>query len=78
LLMAYGTYSHSLKGNIDLTLAVMLLVCVTFGTQISLPLVRKYSGSKVRQAFAFMAYLVVLLLVLKLGSLVGFIKLPTF
>jgi uncharacterized membrane protein YfcA len=69
----YGTYTHSLKGNIDLTLAIVLLVSTTLGTQLSLPLARRYSGSMVRQAFAFLAYLVVLLLIIKFCSLIGVI-----
>jgi len=70
----YGAYTHSFKGNIDLTLAIVLLTCTTLGTQVSLPLARRYSGSKVRQAFAFLAYLVVLLLIIKFCSLIGMIR----
>jgi uncharacterized membrane protein YfcA len=78
LVMGYGTYSHSLKGNIDLAMAVVLLVCTTAGTQLSLPLTKRYSGSKARQGFAFAAYLVVLLLIMKFGNLVGVIGVPHF
>jgi uncharacterized membrane protein YfcA len=78
LVMGYGTYSHSLKGNIDLALAVVLLLCTTLGTQLSLPLTRRYSGRRARQGFAFAAYLVVLLLIMKFGNLIGVIGAPRF
>ncbi len=70
-IMAYGTFSHSLKGNVDLVLASILLICITVGTQISLPLARKYRGRRVRLAFAVAAYSVVLLLILKFAYLAG-------
>ena len=68
-----ATILDSLRGNIDLALAVVLLVCTTLGTQLSLLLTRRYSGSKARQGFAFAAYLVVLLLIMKFGTLIGVI-----
>lgn len=67
--MGYGTYSHSVRGNIDLAMAITLLICTTIGVQISLPLARRYGGPRVRQGFTLVAYVVVLLLIVKFGIL---------
>lgn len=60
--LAYGTLSHSLKGNIDLILVLILLVFSTMGHQIGGVLAKRTASPGVRQFFAFIAFAVVLLL----------------
>jgi uncharacterized protein len=65
--MGYGTLSHSLKGNIDLLLVVVLLITSTLGNQVGAVLAKKSSNPKVRQLFAFIAFAVVILLLTKIA-----------
>lgn len=74
--MSYGTYSHSVKGNIDLAMAIVLLVCTVVGTQIGIPLARRFGGSRARCAFAFLAYLGVFLLIIKMAGLIMTANIP--
>jgi len=64
--MGYGTYSHSLKGNIDLLLVVLILISSAVGNQIGSLLARRFCHPRVRQAFAYVALLTVLLILFKL------------
>lgn len=67
---AYGALSHSLKGNVDPVLALLLLLGSTVGTQIGASLTRRFDPVKVRAAFAYMVFSGVLLVVAKLVQLV--------
>jgi uncharacterized protein len=65
--MGYGTLSHSLKGNIDLILVIVLLVTGSLGNQIGGVLGKRITNPRVRQWFAYMAFTVVILLVVKMA-----------
>jgi uncharacterized protein len=65
--MAYGTLSHSLKGNIDFVLMAILLITGSLGNQIGTVLAKRITSPVVRQGFAYIAFAVVILL---LGRLI--------
>ncbi|MBA4392961.1 MAG: hypothetical protein C0407_05360 [Desulfobacca sp.] len=64
--LGYGTLSHSLKGNIDLILVVILLITSNLGNQIGGFLAKRTANLKIRQLFAFITLAVVVLLILKM------------
>jgi uncharacterized protein len=64
--MGYGTLSHSLKGNIDLLLVIVLLITASLGNLVGSLLAKKITNPRVRQWFAYIAFAVVILLVLKM------------
>ncbi|MBI5605439.1 MAG: sulfite exporter TauE/SafE family protein [Deltaproteobacteria bacterium] len=64
--MGYGTLSHSFQGNIDLILVAVLLITSSLGNQIGGLLAKRTTHPKVRQLFAFIAFGVVILLMIKL------------
>ena len=64
--MGYGTFTHSLKGNVDLLLVLVLLVTVVLGSQIGIGLARSFPGIRIRVGFAYIALAAVLLIFLKL------------
>jgi uncharacterized membrane protein YfcA len=66
LSMGYGTFSHSMKGNVDLLLVLVLLVTVVLGSQIGIGLARRIHQIKIRVGFAYIAFAAVLLIVVKL------------
>jgi hypothetical protein len=75
-IMAYGTISHSLRRNIDLILVIVLFLSCTLGIQIGTFLAKRFEGSRIRRAFAFVAYAVVFGLALKIFWNLGFIPDP--
>jgi len=64
--MGYGTLSHSLKGNIDLILVVVLLITSSLGNQVGGLLAKRITSPRVRQWFSYIAFAVVILLVIKM------------
>jgi uncharacterized protein len=64
--MGYGVLSHSLKGNIDFILMFVLLITGSLGNQIGSVLAKRTTNPLVRRGFAFIAFVVVLLLLGKL------------
>ncbi|HMK66268.1 MAG TPA: sulfite exporter TauE/SafE family protein, partial [Thermodesulfobacteriota bacterium] len=64
--MGYGVLSHSLKGNIDFILMLVLLITGSLGNQIGSVLAKRTTNPLVRRGFAFIAFIVVLLLLGKL------------
>jgi len=64
--LGYGTLSHSFKGNIDLMLTVILLVTGSLGLQIGGVLAKRFSNPHLRQVFALITFVVVIVLVVKL------------
>ncbi len=64
--MGYGTFTHSMKGNVDLLLVLVLLVTVVLGSQIGIGLARRIHQIKIRVGFAYIALVAVLLILLKL------------
>jgi hypothetical protein len=75
-IMVYGTFSHSLRGNIDLVLVVVLFLSSTLGIQIGPLFAKRFEGSGVRRAFALVAYCAVLGLALKIFWALGLVPNP--
>jgi len=65
---AYGAFSHSMKGNVDPVLSLLLLVGSVVGTQVGASLTRRFDPVKVRSAFAYMVFAGVLLVLGKLAQ----------
>jgi uncharacterized protein len=63
--LGYGTLSHSLKGNIDLVLVVILLITGSLGHQLGSVLSKRSTNPNGRRIFAFIAFAVVFLLAIK-------------
>jgi hypothetical protein len=64
--MGYGTFTHSLKGNVDLLLVAVLLVSVALGSQIGVGIIRRIRQQKIRVVFAYIAFGTILLMGVKL------------
>jgi uncharacterized membrane protein YfcA len=75
-MMGYGTFSHSLKGNIDLILVIFLFLSSTLGKQIGTFSAKRFSASRVQRGFALAAFAVVLSLTLKFFRTLGLISFP--
>lgn len=63
----YGTFTHSLKGNIDLVLVIILLISSSAGSQVGAALNKKFAGPRLQQLFAGIIFLTIFLMLLKLG-----------
>jgi len=69
---AFSTYTHSLRGNVDLLLVLLMLVGSTVGAHIGAGLTRLFDASRVRGGFAILCFVGVLVVAVKLVStLVG-------
>jgi uncharacterized protein len=64
--MGYGTFTHSMKGNVDPLLVLVLLVTVVLGSQIGIGLARRFPQIRIRVGFAYIAFAAVLLIFVKL------------
>lgn len=64
--LGYGTLTHSYKGNIDLILAVILLVTGSLGNQIGGVLAKRFTNPGLKPIFAIIIFAVVVLLGIKL------------
>jgi uncharacterized membrane protein YfcA len=73
-LMVYGTFSHSLRGNIDLPLAVVLFLSSTLGIQIGTLSIKKFPGTELRRIFPLIVYLIVFFLMLKILGRLGLLS----
>jgi len=73
-LVIYGTFSHSLRGNIDLQLAVVLFLSSTLGVQIGTLSIKKFPGTELRRIFTLLVYLIVLFLALKVLGKLGLVS----
>jgi uncharacterized membrane protein YfcA len=65
---AYGAFTHGMKGNVNLVLVLGLLIGSTVGAQIGASLTRRLGGPRLRNAFAYVAYVAVFLVGAKLVS----------
>ena len=66
----YGAFTHSLKGNVDLLLVIMLLVPSAIGTQIGAGLTKRAGGPRTRQCFSLVAAFA---MVMVMGKLIHFL-----
>ncbi|MCZ6680481.1 MAG: sulfite exporter TauE/SafE family protein [Candidatus Poribacteria bacterium] len=55
---AYGTVTHAIRGNVDLWLAVPLLIGSTISAQLGAITTRKIGGNSIRFGFAFIVLIV--------------------
>jgi uncharacterized membrane protein YfcA len=72
-LMVYGTFSHSLRGNVDLQLAVVLFLTNTLGIQIVTLSIKKFPGRELRRIFPLVVYAIVFFLALKILGRLGLV-----
>ena len=70
---AFGSFTHVLKGNVDLVLAVLLLIGSIFGAQLGASLTRKVRGAEIRYWFSLVLYASAIAVLLKLAAQLGFI-----
>jgi hypothetical protein len=47
----YGTFTHALKGNVDIIIALVMHTGAAIGAQIGVQLTRHFSGPRIRLAF---------------------------
>jgi uncharacterized membrane protein YfcA len=64
---AYGSFTYSLEGNIDLVLVTSLLISSTIGSVIGASFTRKAGGPNVRMLFSLIAFVAVIIVGIKLG-----------
>jgi uncharacterized membrane protein YfcA len=68
----FGTLTHTVKGNVDLVLVVLLLLGSTFGAQFGASLTGKVRAAKIRYWFSLIIYAAAVAVLAKLLSLLGF------
>jgi len=62
----YGTLTHSLKGNVELSLVIILLIVGTIGSQLGAALQRKLATPRLQLVFSGLIFLTIGLMLLKL------------
>jgi hypothetical protein len=67
ILAVYGAFTHSLKGNVDLLLVIILLITTTVGSQLGMLLQRKLVGPRTLQLYTGLIFLTILIMLLKLA-----------
>ncbi len=66
ILAAYGAFTHSLKGNVDLLLVIILLITTTVGSQLGMLLQRRLVGPRTLQLYTSIIFLTIVIMLLKL------------
>jgi uncharacterized membrane protein YfcA len=66
ILAAYGTLSHSVKGNVDLVLVIILLITTTIGNQLGALLQRTIVGPRSIYVYTFILFATIILMIIKL------------
>jgi uncharacterized membrane protein YfcA len=66
ILAFYGAFTHSLKGNVDLLLVIILLITTTVGSQIGILLQKKMVGPRSLQIYIIVIFLTIFIMLLKL------------
>ncbi len=67
---AYGSFTYSLEGNVDLMLVTSLLVSSAIGSVLGASFTRKAGGPSVRMLFSVIAFVAVIIVGIKLGATV--------
>lgn len=67
----YGTFTHALKGNVDIIIALVMHTGAAIGAQIGVHLTRYFSGPRIRLAFVPLPLLGVALVLYKLVTGAG-------
>jgi uncharacterized membrane protein YfcA len=65
ILALYAAFTHGLKGNIDLTLVIILLITTTVGNQVGVLLQKKVVGPRSLQVYVLIIFLTIFLMFLK-------------
>ncbi|MFO7947606.1 MAG: sulfite exporter TauE/SafE family protein [Armatimonadota bacterium] len=61
----YGAFTHALKGNVDLSIAVFLFIGAAVGAQIGSYATEYVKGGKIRGIFSFLAFIAALAMITK-------------
>ena len=64
----YGTLTHSLKGNVDIMIALTMLTGAGIGAQIGAMGTRYFSGPVIRLMFSILPLFAAVLVLLRLGT----------
>ncbi len=62
----YGTLSHTIKGNVDIILVIVLLLGSAIGAQFGAAATRKFQGHQIRFSFAVLTFVAALMSAVKL------------
>jgi len=65
ILALYGTFTHSLVGNVDLKLVIILLITTTMGSQIGVLLQKRLVGPRSLQVYIIIIFATIFLMFLK-------------
>jgi uncharacterized membrane protein YfcA len=63
---AYGAFTHATRANVNLVVVLGLLIGSTVGSQIGASLTRRLGGPRLRNVFAYIAYVAVIMVAAKL------------
>lgn len=66
ILALYGAFSHSMKGNVDLVLVIILLITTTIGNQLGIQFQRYLVGPRSLKLYILILFATVLLMIVKL------------
>ena len=66
ILALYGTLSHSIKGNVDLVLVIILLITTTIGNQLGVLLQRTIVGPRSLQLYILILFATIFLMLIKI------------
>ena len=66
ILAIYGAFSHSIKGNVDLILVIILLITSTLGNQIGIMIQRTIIGTRSLQLYTFILFATIILMIIKI------------
>ncbi len=67
----YGTFTHALKGNVDIMIALVMHTGAAVGAQLGSRATRYVGGPKIRLAFSFLPFIGAVLVALHLLGIVG-------
>jgi len=66
ILAIYGAFTHSIKGNVDLVLVIILLISTTVGQQLGVLLQKTIVGPRSIQVYTFILFATIVLMIIKL------------
>jgi uncharacterized membrane protein YfcA len=66
----FGTYTHTVKGNVDIVLVIILLIGSTIGAQFGAIATRKFRGPRIRFYFSVLTFLAAFMSAIKLCLIV--------
>lgn len=66
ILALYAAFTHSLVGNVDLTLVIILLITTTVGNQVGVLLQKRLVGPRSLRVYIFIIFITIILMILKI------------